>query len=126
MANWTLFKIATLLTALVMAGEAVALTVGMRLLGGPDNPWVSAKNDLLLALDIIGGLGLAWIAWRAGDGPASPWWWPLWVLALATHGFRDWEYLAGARNAFLGNAPLFVVNNAKLLGLLVAGAVRLL
>jgi hypothetical protein len=126
MGNWTLFRIVTLLTALLMVGEAVALTVGVRLLGQPDNPWVSTKNDLLLALDVVGGLGLAWIAWHAGDGPASPWLWPLLVLALATHGYRDWEYLTGAGNAFLGNAALFVVNNVKVLGFLVAGAVRLL
>jgi hypothetical protein len=63
------FKITTLLTGIVVAGEALALLVG---------------------------------------------------LALLTHGYRDWEYVARASNPFCANAPLFVVNNLKLAGLLAA------
>jgi hypothetical protein len=32
--------------------------------------------------------------------------------------YREWEYLARASNPFCANAPLFVVNNLKLAGLL--------
>lgn len=41
-------------------------------------------------------------------------------LALLTHAYREWEYLARAANPFCANRPLFVVNNLKLIGLLVA------
>jgi hypothetical protein len=109
-----------------MVGEALALFVGVRLLGQPDNPWPSTKNDLLLALDVFAGLGLGWIAWRAGDTAPGLWFWLLLLVALASHGFRDWEYLAKAENAFLFHAPLFVVNNLKLLGLFVSAVSRLL
>ena len=40
-------------------------------------------------------------------------------LALLTHGYRVWEYLARASNPFCANAPLFIVNNLKLVDLLV-------
>jgi hypothetical protein len=39
-------------------------------------------------------------------------------LALLTHDYREWEHLARAGNPFCANAPLFVVNNLKLVGLL--------
>jgi hypothetical protein len=112
------FTIATVLTGLVVAGEALALLAGMRLLSEGDNPWVSVKNDLFLALDIVTGLGLVYLA-LAHRGAA----WPhafsiLAGLALLTHGYREWEYLAGASNPFCANAPLFVVSNLKLAGLL--------
>ena len=52
------FKVATVVTGLVVAGQALALPVGMRLASRGDNPWISVKNDLYLALDIVAGLGL--------------------------------------------------------------------
>jgi hypothetical protein len=56
------FKAATLLTGMVVAGEALALLVGMHLLNEGDNPWPSLKNDFFLALDIAAGLGLIYLA----------------------------------------------------------------
>jgi hypothetical protein len=109
-----------------MVGEALALTVGLRLFGMPASPWGSGKNHLLLVLDILSGLGLAWIAYRSGGATTGPWWWLLWAVALASHGFREWEYLTRAHNAFLFHPPLFVVNNLKLLGLVVSAVSRLL
>jgi hypothetical protein len=116
------FKITTLLTSTVVAGEALALLVGMHLLSEGDNSWISVKNDLFLALDIVAGLGLVYLA-LAHRGTA----WPyalcfLVSLALLTHGYREWEYLARASNPFCANAPLFVVNNLKLAGLLAVAA----
>jgi hypothetical protein len=112
------FKITTLLTGLVLAGEALALLVGMHFLSESHNPWISLKNDLFLALDIVAGLGLVGLALaHRGSG------WPyalysLVGLALLTHGYREWEYLAGASNPFCANAPLLIVNTVKLVGLL--------
>jgi hypothetical protein len=111
------FKIVTLLTGMVIAGEALALLLGMHLLSEGGNPWISFKNDLSLVLDIVVGLGLVYLA-LAHRGAAWPYaLYSLAGLALLTHGYREWEYLAGAGNAFCANTPLFVVNNLKLVGL---------
>ena len=45
MINLTRIRTLTLLTGLVIAGEALALVVGMRVLSPGDNPWVSLKSD---------------------------------------------------------------------------------
>jgi hypothetical protein len=112
------FKVTTLLTGLVVAGEALALLVGMHLLSEGDNAWISAKNDLFLALDIVAGLGLVYLA-LAHRGAAWPYaFYCLAGLALLTHGYREWEYLIRASNPFCANAPLFVVNTLKPAGLL--------
>ena len=111
------FKMTALLTGMVVAGEALALLVGMHLLSKGDNSWISAKNDLFLALDIVAGLGLVYLA-LAHRGSAWPYaLYSLVGLALLTHGYREWEYLARAGNPFCANAPLFVLNNLKLVGL---------
>jgi hypothetical protein len=48
------------------------------------------------------------------------------VISVVAHGYREWEYLVGAANPFCANAPLFVLNNLKLIGLLViAGLIGL-
>lgn len=113
------FKTATLLTGLVTAGEALALLVGMHLLSEGGKSWTSAKNNLFLTLDIVAGLGLICLA-LAHQGTA--WSYALYSLvglALLTHGYREWEYLAVASNPFCANTPLFAVNSLKLAGLLV-------
>jgi hypothetical protein len=115
--NDLLFKIVTLMTGLAIAGEALALLVGMHFLSEGHNPWISFKNDLLLVLDIVAGLGLVYLA-LAHRGPG--WSYALYSLAglaLLTHGYREWEYLAGGGNPFCANAPLFIVNTLKLVGL---------
>jgi hypothetical protein len=112
------FKIVTVVAGLVVAGEALALLAGMRLLSEGDNPWVSVKNDLLLTLDIVTGLGLVYLA-LAHRGAAWPYaFCVLAGLALLAHGYRGWEYLARASNPFCANKPLFAVNHLKLAGLL--------
>lgn len=120
------FKIITLLIGLVVAGEALAPLVGMHLLSEGNNPWISVKNDLFLVLDIVSGLGLAYLA-LAGRGAAWPYvLYALVGLALLTHGYREWEYLARAGNSFCANAPLFLVNNLKLVGLVAIHALGVL
>jgi hypothetical protein len=109
------FKITSLLTGLTMAGEALALLVGMHVMSAGDNPWISVKNDLFLTLDIVAGLGLLYLV-LAHRGVSSAFY-CLVGLAGLTHGYREWEYLVRASNLFCANAPLFVVNNLKLAGL---------
>jgi hypothetical protein len=110
------FKVASLLTGLTMAGEALALLVGMHIPSAGDNPWISVKNDLLLALDIVAGLGVPYLLMGRRGAPYALYF--LVSLAVLTHGYRVWEYLARAGNPFCANLPLFVVNNLKLAGLL--------
>ena len=112
------FKLLTLVTGAVVAGEALALLVGMHVLSRGDNAWMSIKNDLFLALDIVAGVGLVVVA-LAHRGAVWPYAFMFLAgLALLTHAYREWEYLAGASNPFCANAPLFVVNTLKLAGLL--------
>jgi hypothetical protein len=111
------FKATAVVTGLAIAGEAVALLIGMHFLSEAENPWITLKNDLFLALDVGVGLGLVYLA-LAHRGVA--WSYILYVLVgfgLLTHGYREWEYLAGAGNAFCANPPLFAVNTLKLAGL---------
>ncbi len=114
------FKITTLLTGALVAGEALALLVGMHLLNEGDHAWVSVKNDLFLVFDIVIGLSLVYLA-LAQRGAAWPYaFYIVAGLALLTHGYREWEYLAGAANPFCANVPLFVANRLKLAGPLAA------
>jgi hypothetical protein len=111
-------KTLTILTGLALAGEALALVVGMHVLSPGDNPWVSLRNDLLLGLDVVAGVGLVIVAANRGGPLASSIFYALVCTAMVTHGYREWEVLARAGNAFCANAPLFAVNTVKLVGLL--------
>jgi hypothetical protein len=123
MVNLTWIRTLTVLTGLVIAGEALALVVGMHVLSPGDNPWVSLKNDLFLGLDVVAGVGLVIVAASRGGSSAPGLLYALLCTALVTHGYREGEVLARAGNAFCANAPLFAVNTLKLAGLLViAGA----
>lgn len=108
---------ATIITGTIIAGEATALLLGMHLFSGGDNPWISSKNDLLLILDFITGVGMIYLAVTDPGFYDSPTFLILTNVALLTHGYREWEYLTGNNNAFCANLPLFIVNNLKLAGL---------
>jgi hypothetical protein len=110
-------KIVTLLTGLVIVGEALALIVGMHFLSGRDNPWISFKNDLLLILDIFSGLALVFFSLH-NDVSGNLVFWIVFGLALLTHAYRDWEYLVKAANQFCLNLPMFIINNLKLAGVI--------
>ncbi|MEJ2211640.1 MAG: hypothetical protein P8129_21750 [Anaerolineae bacterium] len=110
-------RIVGALTGLAVVGEALALVVGVHLVGKGNSAWISVKNDLLLALDVLVGLGLVLLAVLA-RGPAWPYnLYALVGLGLMTHGYRVWEYLAGVANPFCANVPLFIFNDVKLAGL---------
>jgi hypothetical protein len=102
-----------------MAGEALALLVGMHLLSESTNPWISFKNDLFLGLDIIAGLGLILVAATNRDARTSIVFYGSAFVSIAAHGYREWEYLARTSNMFCVNAPLFAMNNLKIIGLLI-------
>jgi len=112
-------RLITLLTALIICGEALALTVGMVLVQRGHNPWFTAKNAIILGLDLFLGGVLVYLVWLGND-PIGSWIFTGAVLiSLLTHTYRDLEYFSGQPHPFCANQPLFVVNNLKLLGLLV-------
>jgi len=111
------FNMVTLVTGLFIAGEALALLVGKHSSSQGDDSWISVKNNVFLALDILAGLGLVYLALAQRGAAWTYAFYFLTGLALLTHAYREWEYLAGTDNAFCANTPLFVVNNLKLVGL---------
>ena len=125
MSSTGLLKAVSVLVGALIAGEALALMVGMHVLNTDPHPWISLKNDALAISDVIIGLGLIGIGWMAGSASAIPFC-SLSALAALTHLYRGGEYLVGIRSAFCFNAPLFVVNNVKLVGALVILSVVLL
>jgi hypothetical protein len=120
-----LLKVVSILIGALIAGEALALMIGMHVLNTDPHPWISLKNDALAISDIIIGLGLIGIGLMAGSASAIPFY-SLSALAVLTHLYRGGEYLVGIRSAFCFNAPLFIVNNVKLVGALVILLVVLL
>jgi hypothetical protein len=112
-------QILTIFVSLVVVGEAAALAIGMHIVKKSDNPWISLKNDLMLAFDVVVGSVLILFAHNSATFP-QPVWFPLFIfLGLITHISRIWEYLAGRQSAFCFNRPLFIVNNLKFTGLMV-------
>jgi hypothetical protein len=112
------FKVISVLTGAVVAGEAAALLVGVYILGGAENPWISAKNSLFLVLDVLMGLGLVYLALAARGAAWPAVFYSTVAVALLSHGYREWEVLVNASNPFCANTPLLVVNNFKIAGLL--------
>ena len=112
-------QIVTILVSLVVAGEAAALAVGMHLVKKSQSPWVSLKNDVLLALDVVDGLALILLAFDDVNFP-QPLLFPVFVIiGLLTHLYRMWEYQSGRTASFCGSRGLYIVNNLKLIGLTV-------
>jgi len=68
-------------------------------------------------LDVLGGAWLILAAGRSGSRPVAAVFYLVVVTLLLAHAYRAWEYLAGRADAFCFNAPLFVLNNVRLLGL---------
>jgi hypothetical protein len=109
---------ATLLTGAVIAGEALALTMGMYFTRSSEDPWIS-RNTHFLVLDVVIGFSLIYLGFATRDIDTLMIFYLLSIMALITHGYREWEYFADVEHKFCFNVPLFVVNNLKLLGLII-------
>jgi len=111
-------QVVTLIVGIVVAGEATALAIGIHIVKKSNSSWVSLKNDLLLALDVVVGLVLILMVFGSENFP-PPVWFPVFVsIGLITHIFRIWEYLSDRTSSFCGNRSLFILNNLKFVGLL--------
>lgn len=113
------FRVGTILANVLIGGEALALLIGMHVLSERDNPWISFKNDLLLALDLVTALGMILAVTMNRDVFSSNTFYFLALVSILSHGYRGWEYFANIQNKFCINAPLFIINDLKLLGLLI-------
>lgn len=110
------FRIVGGVTGALVAGEALALLVGMYVLSPRPNAWLTGLNAFWIGFDLVCGVGLVRLALVGGGGWAGAL--MLALVVLGAHVYRDWEYFAPAvSERFLANLPLFVMNNVKLLGL---------
>jgi hypothetical protein len=107
-----------LLVGLAVAGEALALTAGMHLLSPRPNAWISVRNDLLLAVDVVTGAGLVWFAILDGANAQTSLLRVCLAAALLAHSYREWEWFANSDQRFCINGPLVAFNTLKLAGLL--------
>ena len=114
----TLLEFAKLITGLVMLGEAKVLFAGLRLAGLSKKPWFNLKNRILLGSDILFGFVLLALVFLAESNIVSILFWVVVCFSLPAHGYREWEYLARRENRFCAGTPQFIVNNVKLVGLL--------
>jgi hypothetical protein len=112
-------RLITLGTALIIFGEALALTVGMVLVQRGQNPWLTPRNTMLLGLDLLLGGVLIYLALSGNEQMVSWTFIGAGLISLLAHAYRDLEYFSTQSYPFCGNQPLFIVNNFKLLGLLV-------
>jgi hypothetical protein len=114
--NYKVLKTSSVVTGGLIAGEGLALLIGMHFLSKGDNSWISPKNDILLGADLITGAGLVYLALSKDNFHQSNWFYILSSVAIISHGFREWEYFFGHHNKFCINLPLFILNNIKFAG----------
>ena len=111
-----LLRAVTALTGLVVAGESLALLIGMHLFARAE-AWMGLKNDLLAIFDVALGVVLVVLALRRGDVVFPVLVQVLILISALTHLYRGWEYLAGAGDRFFFNLPLLVFCGLRLAGL---------
>jgi hypothetical protein len=99
---------------LVVAGEALALLVGMNL--PRPSEWSTLKNNGLALVDVVTGVLLVVLLFCWKDVLSSLLLHVLLITVVASHGYREWEYTANGPNRFCANVPLFVLNSIKLVG----------
>ncbi|MCG8699344.1 MAG: hypothetical protein MI922_14915 [Bacteroidales bacterium] len=110
-------KITTIVTGGLIAGESLALLVGMNLLSSGPNPWNTNRNNIMLGLDIITGAGMIYLGLTSNNLHSSKLLYALTSVNIASHTFRSYEYFGpGGDSKFCFNLPLFIVNNLKLTG----------
>lgn len=116
----------TILTAALVAGEALALLVGMVFLSQRPNFWINKWNIFLMVSDVLCGLSLIGLVLMAAGGLRDGLIFTITLLSLAAHAFRQWQYYARIDAArFLVNKPLLVVNALKMAGLVCMVGVQL-
>jgi hypothetical protein len=114
------------LTGAVVAGESLALLVGMHVFAKAE-AWIDTKNIALALFDVAVGVGLVILALGRGAPSFSFFVRGALLVAAMTHVYRVWEYLVGSEGRFFFNLPLLAFCVLRLLGLvaiLVLGRAR--
>ena len=108
-------QVLSLITGILVSGEAIILLVVMLLISPRPNKWNTMRNTNTLFIDLAFGALL--ILHAIEPNPFIQ----LSVLALiATHGYRELEYLfKKSENMFIINQPLFAANTIKLISLVI-------
>ncbi len=115
-------KTATVVTAAVMAGEAIGLFLAEYLWSPKPNPWISPRNTLWLVSDLVCGVGLAYLALGRAGPSREAYTLALVLPALVSHLYREWEYLSHTTaGPYLENETSWMVNTLKLAGLGIVG-----
>lgn len=103
------------LVLLLIAGEAIALLLGMVILPKQKVSWANRKNIFFLAMDIL----LPLLAWLLLIYPQSAQLQLLLLILLgASHAYREVEVQIKDPEPFCYNQPLRLVNLLKLAGIL--------
>ncbi len=89
----------------------------MHLLSPRPNTWISAKNDLLLSIDAVVGMGLVGLALGDAAGSQTGILGACLAVGITAHFYREWQWFANASGRFCINRPLVAVNALKLAGL---------
>jgi len=114
MTSFDLVHVSELATGIAVTGEALALAVGMHFLSPRPNSWISARNDVLLAIDGVVGLGLVGLALGDAAGSQAGALGVFLAVGIAAHLYREWQWFANATERFCINRPLVAVNALKL------------
>ncbi|MFW9919008.1 MAG: hypothetical protein ACFFED_05370 [Candidatus Thorarchaeota archaeon] len=103
--------------ALLVIGEAFALLIGMNTISTKAKEWLTLKNNLLLAADVItGGMILFLLLFESNALFTTSVFYVAMAVIIFTHVWRDIEYLFRVPFTFLANSGLFAMNNIKLVG----------
>ncbi len=100
-----------LITGLLIAGESIALFIGMKL---QKSEWLNPVNNGYIVFDII--IGALLIASSLGVLPTQV---ILVGTSLITHIIRDYDYYKNVPDRYAFNIPLLVLLNLRLVLLLV-------
>ena len=92
---------------LLVIGEAFALLIGMHSISTKAEEWLTIKNGLLLAADIItGGMVLFLLLFERDALFMSSVLYLALAAIIVTHIWRDIDYLRDAPSRFLANSGL--------------------
>lgn len=100
-----------LITGLLIAGESIALFIGMKL---RKSEWLNPVNNGYLVFDVV--IGTLLLASSFGVVPKQV---ILVVASVITHILRDYDYYKGVPDSYAFNVPLLILLNIRLLCLVV-------
>ncbi|MFP4458204.1 MAG: hypothetical protein ACLFSQ_01305 [Candidatus Zixiibacteriota bacterium] len=124
-ATETFHRKETFLQGALIAGEAIALSLGKVFISDGTGDWLDPKNSALLVSDVFVGSGLVYLSFQDSKLHANKWYWITTIVSFATHFFRQYEYKLDGENAFCSNEGLYALNYIKLSATIAGGSTGL-